>query len=169
MFDLLWSHGQDLTGETILQRRALLEKTIKPVAGIQLGSYVENEGKALFQLVKEKGMEGILATRKDSIYRPGKRTSDWLKIKARLQQEFVVRGFTEGKGSRKHLGALLLGAYRNGKLHYFGHAGTGFSEKGLRRLRFNPKTQSTIWSIMAVGTGEAADLADKTARNFTFK
>jgi bifunctional non-homologous end joining protein LigD len=54
-----------------------------------------------------------------------------LKIKARRQPEFVVCGFTEGKGSRKHLGALLLGAYRNGKLRYFGHSGTGFSDKGL--------------------------------------
>jgi ATP-dependent DNA ligase len=52
--------------------------------------------------------------------------------KSRPQQEFVVGGFTEGKGSRKHLGALLLGAYRNGQLHYFGHSGSGFSEKGLR-------------------------------------
>jgi bifunctional non-homologous end joining protein LigD len=43
-----------------------------------------------------------------------------------------VCGFTEGKGSRKHLGALLLGAYRNGKLRYFGHSGTGFSERGLK-------------------------------------
>ncbi|MBV9276026.1 MAG: hypothetical protein JO333_19180, partial [Verrucomicrobia bacterium] len=56
---------------------------------------VETEGKALFELTKEKGMEGIIAKRKDSLYRPGKRTSDWLKIKARLQQEFVVGGFTE--------------------------------------------------------------------------
>ena len=54
-------------------------------------------------------MEGIVAKRKDSVYRPGKRSADWLKIKSRPQQEFVVGGFTEGKGSRKHLGALLLG------------------------------------------------------------
>ena len=77
-------------------------------------------------------MEGIVAKRKDSVYRPGKRSADWLKIKSRPQQEFVVGGFTEGKGSRKHLGALLLGAYRNENLHYFGHSGSGFSEKGLR-------------------------------------
>src|SRR5258708_27392927 len=134
--------------------RGVYEKNKTPETEIQLGSYVENEGKACSHLVKEKGMEGILATRKDSIYRPGKRTSDWLKIKARLQQEFVVRGFTEGKGSRKHLGALLLGAYRNGKLHYFGHAGTGFSEKGLRRVRFNPKNTKKILFIFAVGDSE---------------
>ena len=51
----------------------MLERIIKPVPGIQLGPYVQNEGKALFQLVKEKGMEGVIAKRKDSIYRPGKR------------------------------------------------------------------------------------------------
>jgi bifunctional non-homologous end joining protein LigD len=64
-------------------------------------------------------MEGIVAKRKDSVYRPWKRSSDWLKIKSSPQQEFVVGGFTEGKGSRKHLGALLLGANRNGRLHYY--------------------------------------------------
>ena len=60
------------------------------------------------------------------------RSPDWVKIKARLRQEFVIGGFTEGKGSRKHFGALLLGAYRNGKLHYFGHSGSGFSQKALK-------------------------------------
>ena len=73
-----------------------------------------------------------MAKRKDSIYRPGKRTSDWLKIKARLQQEFVVGGFTAPKGSRKHLGAVVLGAYTKGKLRHYGYAGSGFSEKGLK-------------------------------------
>jgi bifunctional non-homologous end joining protein LigD len=132
VFDVLWSDGADITGQTILERRALLERIIKPVPGIQLGTYVENEGKALFQLVKDKGMEGVIAKRKESIYRPGRRTSDWLKIKARLQQEFVVGGFTEPKGSRKHLGAVVIGAYTGGKLRHYGYAGSGFSEKGLK-------------------------------------
>ena len=105
---------------------------MKPRAGIQLGSYVEDEGKALFNLTKEKGMEGIIAKRNDSIYRPGKRTSDWLKIKARLQQECVVGGFTAPKGSRKYLGAVVLGAYTNGELRHYGYAGSGCSEKGLK-------------------------------------
>ena len=114
-----------------MDRRQVLERIIKPIAGIQLEGYVEGKGRELFDLTKQKGMEGIIAKRKESIYRPAVRTSDWLKIKARLQQEFVVGGFTEGKGSRQRLGALLLGAYRNGKLHYFGHSGSGFSEKGI--------------------------------------
>ena len=130
VFDVRWRNGEDLTGRPFLERRAVLEQILKPNAGIQLGSYVENEGTALFNLTKEKGMEGIIAKRKDSIYRPGKRTSDWLKIKARLQQEFG--GFTAPKKSRKYLGAVVLGAFTNGKLRHYGYAGSGFSEKGLK-------------------------------------
>lgn len=131
VFDVLWTDGSDITQKNLIERRAVLERILKPAAGIQLGNYVTDKGKALFNLTKAKGMEGIVAKRKISAYRPGKRSADWLKIKSRPQQEFVVGGFSEGKGSRKQLGALLLGAYRNGKLHYFGHAGSGFSEKGL--------------------------------------
>jgi bifunctional non-homologous end joining protein LigD len=132
LFDLLWSDGRDLTGNTVVQRRERLEQIITPVAGIQVGGYVQNRGKDLFTLAKEKGLEGIIAKRKTSVYRPGKRSPDWLKIKARPQQEFVVGGFTEGRGSRrKHFGALLLGAYCDEKLRYYGHSGSGFSERGL--------------------------------------
>jgi bifunctional non-homologous end joining protein LigD len=132
LFDLLWDNGRDFTGKSVSQRRERLQEIITPVAGIQVGGYLEKRGVELFQLAKEKGLEGIIAKRKASTYQPGRRSPDWLKIKARPQQEFVVCGFTEGKGSRKHFGALLLGAYRNGRLRYFGHSGTGFSEKGLQ-------------------------------------
>ena len=132
LFDLLWSDGRDMTGKTVLQRHDRLEQIINPISGIQVGDYVENHGIDLYRVAKEKGLEGIIAKRKTSPYRPGERSPDWLKIKARTQQEFVVCGFTEGKGGRKHFGALLLGAYRNGRLRYFGHSGTGFSEKGLK-------------------------------------
>ena len=98
-----------------------------------MGGYLEKRGIDLFRLAKEKGLEGIIAKRKTSTYQPDRRSPDWLKIKARPQQEFVVCGFTEGKGSRlKSFGALLLGGYRDGELRYFGHSGSGFSEKGLQ-------------------------------------
>jgi bifunctional non-homologous end joining protein LigD len=128
LFDLLWSDGRDITGKTVLQRRDRLDQIMNPVPSIQIGGYIENHGIDLYRLAEEKGLEGIVAKRKNSTYRPGKRSPDWLKIKARPQQEFVVCGFTEGKGSRKHFGAPLLGAYRNGRLRYFGHSGSGFSE-----------------------------------------
>jgi bifunctional non-homologous end joining protein LigD len=142
------------TGQPSVQRRDRLEQIITPVAGIQVGGYLEARGKDPFQLAKEKGLEGIIAKRKASIYRPGKRSLDWLKIKSRPQQEFVVCGFIDGKGSRsKHFGALLLGAYRNEKLRYFRPSGTGFSEKGMREARANLEeglrslalTTSVLW------------------------
>jgi bifunctional non-homologous end joining protein LigD len=114
------------------QRLNRFSAPLLPNTPIQLGTYVEGQGKALFEVTKEKGMEGIIAKRKNSTYSPGRRTSDWLKIKARLQQEFVVGGFTEPKGSRKHLGAVLIGAYCKGKLRHYGYAGSGFTEKGLK-------------------------------------
>jgi bifunctional non-homologous end joining protein LigD len=132
LFDLLWDNGRDVTGKSVVHRRRRLQEIVTAVDGIQVGGYVESRGKYLFQLAKERGLEGIVAKCKTSIYRPGKRSPDWLKIKSRPQQEFIVCGFTEGKGSRKRFGALLLGAYRNGRLRYFGHSGTGFSEKGLK-------------------------------------
>jgi bifunctional non-homologous end joining protein LigD len=133
LFDLLWDNGRDLTGKSVVQRRERLQEIITAENGIQVGGYIENRGKALFQLAKEKGLEGIIAKRKASRYQAGRRSPDWLKIKARPQQEFVVCGLTEGKGSRlKSFGALLLGGYRDGRLRYFGHSGSGFSEKGLQ-------------------------------------
>jgi len=72
VFDVLWSNGRDLTGKTVLQRRDRLEQIIAPVDGIQV---VHREhGKDIFVLAKEKGLEGIIAKRKSSIYRPGKRS-----------------------------------------------------------------------------------------------
>jgi len=99
LFDLLWDNGRDLTGKGVVQRRERLQEVITPVAGIQVGGYLDERGVELFRLAKEKGLEGIIAKRKSSTYQPGRRSSDWLKIKARPQQEFVVGGFTEGKGS----------------------------------------------------------------------
>jgi ATP-dependent DNA ligase len=84
VFDVLRHNGDDLTGKALLERKAALDRILKPKAGLQLSSYVEDAGKALFNFTKGKGMEGIIAKRKDSIYRLGKRASDWLKIKAGL-------------------------------------------------------------------------------------
>jgi bifunctional non-homologous end joining protein LigD len=131
VFDIPWSEGQDLTSKPVLERRQRLAQIISPIEGIQVGSWIPNRGQDLFSVAQEKGFEGIVAKRIASIYQPGQRTKDWLKIKSRPQQEFVVGGFTEGHGSRHRLGALLLGAYRDGKLYYFGHSGSGFSEKGI--------------------------------------
>ena len=72
LFDLLWTDGHDLTGKSVVRRRERLEQITTSVPGIQVGGYIENHGKALFQLAKEKGLEGIIAKRKSSVYPTGK-------------------------------------------------------------------------------------------------
>jgi hypothetical protein len=69
-------------------------------------------GIELFRSAKEKGLKGIIAKRAAGSYQPGRHSPDWLKIKARLKKEFVIGGITEGKGSRKQFGALLLAPMR---------------------------------------------------------
>jgi bifunctional non-homologous end joining protein LigD len=73
LFDLLWSDGRDITGKTVLQRRDRLDQIMNPVPSIQIGGYIENHGIDLYRLAEEKGLEGIVAKRKNSTYRPGKR------------------------------------------------------------------------------------------------
>ena len=72
---------------------------------------------------------------REAIIKLNKRSKDWLKIKIRKQQEAIICGFTKPKGSRKNIGALVLGAYKENELIYIGHSGGGFTEKTLKQLR----------------------------------
>ena len=76
----------------------------------------------------ENRLEGIMAKKKDSKYLFGERTKEWLKIKKKHTIDAIITGFTEPKGSRKKIGALVLGKYIGGKLTYIGHAGGGLNE-----------------------------------------
>ncbi|HSL70693.1 MAG TPA: hypothetical protein VK864_10660, partial [Longimicrobiales bacterium] len=84
---------------------------------------------------QEQGWEGVIAKRIASLYRPGVRSKDWLKLKLEQTQEFVVGGFTEPRNTREHIGAILLGYYDDdGALIYAGHTGGGFSSRSLRTM-----------------------------------
>jgi bifunctional non-homologous end joining protein LigD len=109
-----------------------------------LSKHVLGDGKRLFALARESGLEGIIAKRRDSHY-GDRRTRDWLKVKAVQRQEFVIGGWTEARGSRKHFGALLLGVYAGGELLYAGSVGTGFDAKKLAAIaaRLHPLERKT--------------------------
>jgi ATP-dependent DNA ligase len=93
-----------------------------------------DQGRQLFEAVSKMGLEGIVAKKRSSHYLPGKRTSEWIKIKTRRTVDCIILGYTKGKGEREPtFGALQLGCYRNGDLVYIGKVGTGFDE----RLRKN--------------------------------
>jgi bifunctional non-homologous end joining protein LigD len=137
-FDLLHSQGEDLTAQPLVERksrlRELLEQHADVLAGkVRLSAHVVGSGQEFFDNACKLGLEGTIAKRADSPYRPG-RGRDWLKIKCSKRQEFTVIGYTDPAGSRSHLGALLLGVERDGELSYAGRVGTGFSEASLAEL-----------------------------------
>jgi len=135
IFDLLWLEGYEVTMLSLLQRKELLRQLIpEDSAVLRYSDHVEGKGKAFFKAALKQGLEGIMAKRSDSIYTVGSRSQEWLKIKVNQRQEVVIAGFTEPRGSRKHLGALLLGAYDQGKLVYVGHTGSGFTTQTLQEL-----------------------------------
>jgi bifunctional non-homologous end joining protein LigD len=137
LFDLLHLDGRDLSGASLEARKTALAKLLvsRRDGPIRYSSHVVGQGDAFFKEACRRGLEGIVAKRRDRPYEPG-RGHSWLKVKCVREQEFVVGGFTEPKGTRAGLGALLLGVYDGkGELAYAGKVGTGFTGTSVRQLR----------------------------------
>lgn len=133
-FDLLFIQGHDLTGLPLIRRKELLQKILPGDKYLKFSDHVMAEGVLFFQVVKDKGLEGIVAKHSQSPYLMGKRIRQWLKIKTRLTQEGVIAGFTAPRGGRKYFGSLVLGAYDGGELIYLGHSGGGFGGATLKKI-----------------------------------
>jgi len=135
-FDLIYLDGYDLSGVPLTARKAalrqLLEGSIGSRSAIQLSDHVEGEGQALYDRAAELGLEGIVSKRADSKYQPG-RSSTWLKAKALKSGDFIIAGYTASEAAGG-LGALALGEWVDGELHYRGKVGTGFDAEALRML-----------------------------------
>ncbi|HTJ20091.1 MAG TPA: non-homologous end-joining DNA ligase [Steroidobacteraceae bacterium] len=132
-FDLLHFAGINLRGSTYIDRRRYLSQCLLTTPRLQLVHALDNAEK-LYAASLAAGFEGIVAKRKDSTYQPGKRTNAWLKIKATQTAEFVVGGYTKGKGAREALGSLLLGYWSGSKLHFAGHVGSGLDDRVIADL-----------------------------------
>ena len=133
VFDVLVLGGRRLTEEPLVARRAL-EATLVSGEVVALNGAFATDGEALFAEMCARGWEGVVAKRAAGTYL-SRRSRDWLKIKCVRRQEFVVGGFTEPRGQRQGLGALLVGVYEGDRLRYAGKVGTGFSNRVLARLR----------------------------------
>ena len=123
-FDLLYLNGVDLRGAGLAERKALLGRMLTRVpppfaSTIRLSEHVIGRGPTFFAHAARMGLEGIVSKQLDAPYRSG-RSGNWLKMKCSQRQEFVVVGFTDPKGSRSHLGALLLAAHAGNDLVYRG-------------------------------------------------
>ena len=134
-FDLLYLDGRSLVDVPLESRKRLLELVIRPNSRVQCGKPIEAEGLAFYEAVKAQGLEGIVAKHRRSRYEPGRRTSTWLKIKARPEQELVVGGWTPGEGTAKELGAVVVGVYEGERLRFAGKVGSGFDGRARRELR----------------------------------
>jgi bifunctional non-homologous end joining protein LigD len=137
VFDLLYLDGRDLTGRPLEERRRILEEAMVPSDHIQVSPITDGEGTALFRAAAEQGLEGIMAKRPSSLYQPGERSKDWLKVKVTFDADVVIVGWTEGEGSRAgSLGSLMMAVYDDGVLRYVGNVGTGFG-RGLLQEAFD--------------------------------
>ncbi len=134
-FDLLWLDGRPLVDLPLEDRRELLLAVVETDERLQLVTHVEHDGKRFAGVARDLGLEGVVAKRKGSRYQPGRRSPDWRKIKLTNTLDCVVLGWTPGQGGRSgSFGALLVGAYDDGKLLWVGQVGTGFTHQTLDRL-----------------------------------
>ena len=124
-FDLTWLDGEDVRDLPLTERKRLLRDALTFGDPLRLSAHRREKGEEFFAEACRKGWEGVIAKRADSPYTSA-RSKDWLKFKCERGQELVVGGYTPPKGSRRVLGALLMGYFADGELRYAGKVGTGF-------------------------------------------
>lgn len=139
LFDCLYVDGDDLRRRPLAERRAMLEKVVKPTEILMLSRRLAENGFKAYEVAKSRNFEGLIAKDLSSPYIEA-RSNCWRKVKVKQEDEFVITGYTAPGGSRSHFGALLLGAHKDGKLLYVGKVGTGFNERSLADLykKFQP-------------------------------
>jgi bifunctional non-homologous end joining protein LigD len=145
VFDILWKDGYSLMHLPLNERREILAETIKENEVIHISQTFDISGTAFYEAAGKLKLEGIIAKRADSIYTPGLRSRDWLKIKINQRHEVIIGGYTQNEGSSRSFSSLLVGVNKNGKLHYTGKIGTGFSNKLQQSMlkQFKPLIQKT--------------------------
>jgi len=136
VFDILHINAVTSINMPYTERRDLLENVVTPGARWQVPGWFRDAGQAALDMSRQMGLEGVVAKRLNSPYRPGKRSADWTKVKNFATQEVVIGGWQVGEGRREGMiGSLLLGIHDEaGKLLFAGHVGTGFTQAALRYL-----------------------------------
>jgi len=135
VFDILENDGESLTDKPLTERKEILKEILKEGRYVVISTYIEEKGEAYYQAAIKRGLEGLIAKKKQSQYKPG-RSRNWLKIKRVRTCDCVIFGYTRGKGGRENtFGALIMGLYCDGNPLYVGKVGTGFTQENLESLR----------------------------------
>lgn len=145
LFDILWLNGKDLMRLPLLERRDILRSVMPEFNVIRLSDNFQETGAEFFHLADKLGLEGIIAKKSSSLYMPGARTKEWLKIKTQKFQEAIICGYTKNENTNKLFSALLLGWYYDGELQFIGLVGTGFNRKNQAEIlqELKPLTTKT--------------------------
>ncbi|WP_327207963.1 non-homologous end-joining DNA ligase [Rhizobium johnstonii] len=135
-FDLLYFDGHDLRNSELDMRRHLLEDLVPAgeQGAIRLSEEIEADGDQMLASACEHGLEGIIAKRRDALYRSC-RLGDWVKVKCIQSDSFVIVGYERSTVARAGIGRLLLAARKGKKLVYVGGVGTGFNQRNAYELR----------------------------------
>ena len=135
IFDVLQIEGVDVIDLPYEARRRLLEQLVEPGPNWTVPTHRIGGGAELLEATASQGLEGVIAKRLDSLYRPGTRSKDWRKIKNRTRVEVTIGGYTTGTGNRAStFGALLVGRPTAEGLQFAGGVGTGFDQRALESL-----------------------------------
>lgn len=133
LFDVVHVHGYDVTALEVRHRKAILRELLSYGGALRFTTHRNRAGVAFWEDMCRKGWEGVIAKRADSPYEH-RRSTNWLKFKCVNEQEFVIGGYTDPKGSRTGFGALLIGHYEGDRFVYAGKVGTGFDTATLASL-----------------------------------
>ena len=127
VFDILWLDGVNLMHEPLYQRQEILKKIIPENSIIRFSGSVDEQGEEFFEAVKNNGLEGIVAKKKNSYYFPDMRSPDWLKLPIEEIKEYVIVGYTESEHGNP-FSRLMFGNYHeDGNLCYVHHSGGGMA------------------------------------------
>ncbi len=141
-FDLLYADGYDLRGAPLAERKSLLRRLLHPQDPVRFSDHQVEHGKELFELAREKGLEGIIGKRTDSRYVAG-RSPNWVKLKVTKTLDAAVAGWTAPRAGREYFGSLLLGLYEGKRLRFIGHVGSGFDVESQEAIAKELKDRAT--------------------------
>ena len=149
-FDVLYYDCQETMLLPLMERKALLDKSIMDGPRMAISRYVEGQGTSLFNFAAERGLEGIVAKVKDSIYIQDKRTTDWIKMKVMMEEDYVVCGYIL---KSNHMTSIILGQYRGNTLIYKGHVTMGVSGQAFDIISRHPTLLSAPFIAYPAGHG----------------
>ena len=134
-FDILNINGRDTTGLPLMKRKVVLQTLLKGASDcIRYSDIITGDIEELSAVMRQMGLEGLIAKKRDSAYEIGSRSGAWIKFKWGYEQEFVIGGYTDPEGARPFFGSVLVGYYDGPRLIFVGKVGTGFNAKLLKSL-----------------------------------